>query len=223
MKTCYGIRAIAVAAITAAVVVAGDVATGDKARPLPPPTTKGRMSLEEAIRLRRSVREFSDKPVSIAQVGQMCWAGQGITDPRRGFRAAPSAGALYPMELYVVTPEGVEHYRPKEHALERHLSGDQRRTLHERGGVQAVVQTAPVTFVIAAEVERSAGKYRERAERYCFMEAGHIAQNILLQATALHLAGVPIGGVDDDRVAEALRLPSGYRVLYVLPVGHPRD
>jgi SagB-type dehydrogenase family enzyme len=214
---------VGVAAMAAALAAAGAVAPADGVRPLPPPMPAGRMSLEEAIRLRRSVRQFANKPLTIAQIGQMCWAGQGITDPRRGFRAAPSAGALYPMELYVVTPEGVEHYRPKDHCLERHLAGDHRRALHEHGRVQEAVQTAPATFVIAAEIERSAGKYRDRAERYCFMEAGHIAQNILLQATALRLGGVPIGGIDDDQVAETLQLPKGYRVLYVLPVGYPLE
>jgi SagB-type dehydrogenase family enzyme len=209
--------AIAVAAASAAIDTDGRTPTQ-----LPPPPLVGKMSLEEAIRLRRSVREFTDKPLTIEQIGRLCWAAQGITDPQRGFRAAPSAGALYPMELYVVTPDGVEHYLPKRHVLERHLPGDFRKTLHQDGGVQDAVEKAPATLVIAAEVSRSAKKYRDRAERYCFMEAGHIAQNLLLEATALHLAGLPIGGLDDERAAAALKLPKGYRVLYVLPIGHPR-
>lgn len=197
-------------------------ADAGKPKQLPPPPPAGTMSLEEALRLRRSVRDFADKPLTIEQIGRLCWAGQGITDPTRGFRTAPSAGALYPMELYIVTSDGVDHYRPKDHSLERHLNGDLRKPLHVSGGTSDTVEKAPVSIIIAADIERSAKKYRDRAERYCHIEAGHIAQNILLQATALHLAGVPIGGIDDAKVAATLKLPKDYRVMYVLPIGHPR-
>jgi len=189
---------------------------------LPPPRTSGNVSLEEAIAQRRSVRSFADTPVSREQVGQLCWSGQGITDGQHGFRAAPSAGALYPVELYVVTPDGVGRYEPATHSLEHHMAGDVRAALRQAAFDQAAVGEAPLVFAIAVVFERTARKYGERAERYCMLEAGHVAQNILLQATALKLAGVPVGGYDDARVASVLRLPDNQRVLYLLPLGHPK-
>ncbi len=193
----------------------------DGNRRLPPPVVKGRMSLEEAIAARRSVREFTDKPLTVEQISQLCWAGQGITDPKSRLRAAPSAGALYPIELYVVTASGVDHYEPESHRLERHLPGDVRRSLRREALDQTALSDAPVCVAIAAVVQRTARKYRGRAERYCYIEAGHVAQNILLQATALRLAGVPIGAFEDAKVAKVLKLPKDHRVIYLLPIGHP--
>lgn len=184
----------AVAAMIGVSGLSSTIATDkDKPKELPPPVVAGRMSLEEAIAQRRSVRGFADIPLTIAEVSQLCWAGQGITDPRGRFRASPSAGALYPIELYVVTAEGVDHYRPKGHRLERHLTGDLRPALQEAALDQDAVGGSAACIVVTAVVERTARKYGGRAERYCFIEAGHVAQNILLQATALHLAGVPVG------------------------------
>ncbi|MCK4340324.1 MAG: SagB/ThcOx family dehydrogenase [Phycisphaerae bacterium] len=193
----------------------------DSHRRLPPLVLKGRMSLEEAIATRRSVREFGDKLLTLEQLSQLCWAGQGITDPRDRFRAAPSAGALYPIELYIVTANGVDHYEPKNHLLERRLVGDVRCSLQRATLDQEAISNAPACVVVAAVVQRTARKYGGRAERYCFIEAGHIAQNILLQATALHLAGVPIGAFEDEKVATVLKLPKDHRVIYLLPIGHP--
>ena len=189
---------------------------------LPPPGSRGRISVEEAIGQRRSVREFTDRCLTLEEIGQLCWAGQGITDRGRGYRAFPSAGALYPIELYVVTAERVDHYRPQDHSLECHVTGDLRRALQRACLDQEAIGGAPACMVIAAMVERTACKYGPRAERYCFMEAGHVAQNILLQATALHLAGVPIGAFEDEKVDAALKMPRGRHVLYLLPIGHPR-
>ena len=188
---------------------------------LPPPDTIGGMSLTETLTRRRSVRQFTDLPLDRTQLSQLCWAAQGLTDPARSRRTAPSAGALYPLELYVVTAAGVDHYLPARHSLEPHASGDVRLALSAAALHQEALRQAPVCFVIAAVTERSAVKYGTRAERYCFMEAGHVAQNILLQATALDLGAVPIGAFDDDRVAAVLKLPPGQRVLYLVPVGHP--
>ncbi|MBI4580750.1 MAG: SagB/ThcOx family dehydrogenase [Planctomycetes bacterium] len=197
--------------------------TNGRHKPLPAPALTGPVSLEEAIRRRRTAREFAEAPLAIEQVGQLCWAGQGITDRQGALRAAPSAGALYPIELYVVTAEGVSRYRPTDHSLEHHLAGDHRRPLQRAALGQEAIGHAPICIIIAAVVERTARKYHDRAERYCFMEAGHVAQNVLLQATALRLAGVPIGAFEDEQVAEALKLPKGHRVLYLLPLGHPRQ
>ena len=196
---------------------------GDKRsrKHLPPPVLAGQTSLEEAIAGRRSVRRFADKPLTLEQVSQLCWAGQGITDQRRGFRASPSAGALYPIELYLVTAGGVDHYRPAGHLLEQHLAGDLRLALQRAALDQKAISQAVVCVVIAAVVERTAQKYGDRAERYCFIEAGHVAQNILLQATALHLAGAPIGAFDDENITTVLKLPKNQRVLYLVALGHP--
>ena len=202
-------------------------ARGDQADPkdrtsLPPPAFSGHMSLEEALAQRRSVRSFADQTLTREDISQLCWAAQGITDDREGLRTAPSAGALYPVELYVVGAECVEHYRPRGHILERYLDGDIRGALKAAALDQNSVGEAPTCMVITAVVERTARKYGPRAERYCFMEAGHIAQNILLQATALHLAGVPVGAFEDEKVDAVLKLPPGQHALYLIPIGHPK-
>jgi len=127
------------------------------------------------------------------------------------------------MELYAVTADGVWHYRPAEHTLESHLAGDVRAPLQAASLDQEAVGSAPLCLVVAAVVERSAVKYGRRAERYCWMEAGHIAQNVLLQATAMGLGGVPVGAFEDGRVAEILRLPRDCRPMYLLPLGVPAE
>jgi SagB-type dehydrogenase family enzyme len=180
------------------------------------------MSLEEAVNSRRSVREFATRPLTAEQLSQLCWAGQGITEPRTGLRAAPSAGALYPIELYLVTAEGVDQYVPHRHALTRHKEGDVRSSLQAACLDQECVGQASLAVVIAAVESRTARKYGQRAERYCLIEAGHVAQNILLQAVALGLGGVPVGACDDAKVARVLDLPKDHAVLYVLAVGQPK-
>ncbi|MBN1490209.1 MAG: SagB/ThcOx family dehydrogenase, partial [Phycisphaerae bacterium] len=201
---------LALLLITGIVVCAAeDDARQAKSQPLPPPNLEGKMPLEQAIAKRRSVREFANTAVTLPELGQLCWAGQGITDPDHGYRASPSAGATFPIELLVVSHEGVDHYQPKDHSLARVLTGDYRRILGEAGLGQKAFTSAPVSIIITAVIERTAGKYRDRAERYCVLEAGHVAQNILLQATSLDLAGVPMGGFDDVKVGKALNLPAG--------------
>ena len=188
---------------------------------LPAPKRTSSVSLEEAIQRRRSVREFSDVALTDAQLGQLLWAAQGITQPTMGLRAAPSAGALYPLEAYVVTRTGVHHYEPRTHQLRQTTSTDVRKALFNGALRQEAVRDAPAVFVLAAVYERTAKKYRGRAERYVHMEAGHAAQNLLLQAATLGLVAVPIGAFDDDEVRQVLALPAAHRPLYLLPVGHP--
>ncbi len=188
---------------------------------LPTPHLKGEMALEEAIAKRRSVRQFSDQSLSLEEVSQLLWAAQGITDPR-GFRTAPSAGALYPLEVYVALPEGAYHYRPKEHTLELVSEEDLSDALWQAGLSQNALREAPAIIVIAAVYERTQAKYGQRAERYVELEAGHAAQNVLLQAVSLDLGAVPIGAFYDDQVQSALALPADHRPLYLIPVGHPR-
>jgi SagB-type dehydrogenase family enzyme len=193
----------------------------DPVTKLPAPRQTSNLSLEEAIRRRRSVRDFSDVALTDAELGQLLWAAQGITHRTMGLRAAPSAGALYPLEAYVVTHAGVYHYEPRTHQLRQTTSTDVRKALFNAALRQEAVRDAPAVFVLAGVYERTAKKYRGRAERYVHMEAGHAAQNLLLQAVALGLVSVPIGAFDDDGIERALALPPAHRPLYLLPVGHP--
>jgi len=189
---------------------------------LPEPSRKGRISLEEAIAARRSLREYAPDALTLEQISQLLWAAQGITS-REGDRAAPSAGALFPLEIYVVLPDAVHHYEPVKHRLARHLQGDLRGALHDAALSQDCVRDAPALFVIAGVHARTASRYgKERARRYVAMEAGHAAENLLLEAVALGLGGVPVGAFDDARVARVLALPEGTDPLYLVPVGRPR-
>ena len=189
---------------------------------LPTPRLTGETSLEEALATRRSVREFTDQKLTWDEVSQLLWSAQGTTDPR-GLRTAPSAGALYPLEVFAVLPDGFYHYLATQHTVERMSEGDLREDLWQAGLQQNALRQAPAVFVIAAVYERTEAKYGERAERYVEMEAGHAAQNLLLQAVALDLGAVPIGAFDDDQVGTALGLPEDHRPLYLIPVGHPQE
>jgi SagB-type dehydrogenase family enzyme len=189
--------------------------------PLPAPTLVGQMSLETALAQRRSVREFSARPLTEAELGQLLWAAQGITGGR-GYRTAPSAGALYPLEVYVATADGLFHYEVDRHALAVVDRTDLRPALYEAALRQAAVSRAPAVFVIAAVYERTAVKYgAERSPRYVHLEAGHATQNLLLQAVALELGAVPIGAFEDAGVQQALGLPADQQPLYLIPVGQP--
>lgn len=189
---------------------------------LPVPQQEGEMSLQEAIAQRRSVRAFTDQQLSPEQIAQLLWAAQGITDPR-GLRTAPSAGALYPLELYVISAGGFYHYRPAAHALDLLTEQDLRQAVWRAGLEQNALRDAPAVFLICAVYQRTAGKYGPRATRYVHLEAGHAAQNLLLQAVALGLGGVPIGAFYDDQLQAALSLPEEHEPLYLLAVGYPAE
>jgi SagB-type dehydrogenase family enzyme len=191
--------------------------------PLPPPSLKGSRSLEETLNQRRSVRDFDDQPLTAAQIGQLLWAAQGTTN-ERGFRTAPSAGALYPLELYLVTADGVFRYDPANHELQPTSSQDARPRLFQSALEQEPVRRAPAVFVFTAVYERTRIKYgEERTPRYVHLEAGHAAQNLLLEAVALDLGAVPIGAFHDQEVQSALGLPADHQPLYLIPVGHPAE
>lgn len=177
-------------------------------------------SLAETLEKRGSFREFKAEPLSLTETGQLLWAGQGMTRDWGG-RTAPSAGALYPLQLYVVTNDGVFHYLPKGHRLKEVSKGDVRGPLAAAALGQGCVATAPAVFVISAVYERTAVKYRDRAARYVHIEAGHAAQNIMLEAVALGLGSVPVGAFDDDAVKNVLKLPAAETPLLLIPVGHP--
>lgn len=189
--------------------------------PLPPPDLIGVMPLEEALSNRRSTRGFQDTPLTDAHIGQLLWAAQGITHPS-GLRTAPSAGALYPLEIYAATQDGLFHYRPHTHSLEKLLEHDPRPALYQAALRQNSVLEAPLVILISAVFERTAQKYGEaRTPQYVYLEAGHAAQNILLQAVALDLDAVPIGAFHEDQISQALALPPNQTLLYLIPVGHP--
>lgn len=201
---------------------AAPVAKVGVATPLPSPVLAGQISLEEALVQRRSVREYDATPLTAAELGQLLWAAQGLTHPR-GYRTAPSAGALYPLEVYVVTAEGVYRYKPLGHQLQALSRDDHRPALYNAALQQEWVRQAPAVFVIAAVYERTAKKYGgERSPRYVHLEAGHAAQNLLLEAAALDLGAVPVGAFVDEGVQAALGLPPDHAPLYLIPVGHPR-
>ena len=187
-------------------------------RPLPAPASGPAGTLEEVIAERRSVRSFDPAPLREEQVGQLLWSAQGITDAG-GARSAPSAGATYPLQLLAVTTEGVARYHPEEHALSDHRAGDQRAALADAAYAQEWIAEAGLVLVISGVVERTAARYGDRAERFMLLEAGHAAQNVLLQAVALELGATPVGAFDAGQLRSILDLPADEEPLYLLPVG----
>jgi len=198
--------------------------TGQTMVKLPAPVFTGTLTVEQALRERRSKREYVPGAVTFEAVSQLLWAAQGITGPH-GERTAPSAGALYPLRLYLVASEveslrrGVYAYRPHEHALERLSEADVRTELASAALGQAWVSAGAAVVVLAAAYDITTRKYGARGARYVHMEAGHAAQNVYLEAASLGLATVLVGAFDDERVAKILHLPSGERPLAIMPVG----
>ena len=195
---------------------------------LPKPQYDSEVSLEQSLLERRSIRKYTGEPVTLQELSQLLWAAQGITDPR-GFRTAPSAGALYPLEVYVVAGDvenlvtGIYKYDPDEHDLVPVLDGDKRSELAYAALAQSFVKEGALAIVFTAVYERTKVKYGERGIRYVHMEAGHAAQNVCLQAIALGLGAVTVGAFHDGQVAELLNLPDDEQPLYIIPVGrrHP--
>ncbi|MCP4083842.1 MAG: SagB/ThcOx family dehydrogenase [Actinomycetia bacterium] len=188
---------------------------------LPAPDTAGNVPLEEVIMQRRSTRDYADTPLTTEQISQLLWAGQGITDESQNYRAAPSAGALYPLELYVITADEVMHYLPDGHQIEIRTDSRPATELRAAALDQPAVGQAPAVIVVAAVESRTQAKYGGIGSRLVDREAGHAAQNVLLQAVALDLAAVPIGGLDPPLVEDLLALPPDHEVLYLIPVGSP--
>lgn len=191
---------------------------------LPTPLHESQTSVEEALQARRSVREYSFEPLTLNDVSQLLWAAQGFTHPG-GLRTAPSAGALYPLDIYLLVgnvtgiPPGIYHYQPREHKLIQIYTGDKRQDLYEAALQQSSVKDAPTVFVISAVYERTTGKYGQRGIRYVHMEVGHAAQNVYLQAESLGLGTVFIGAFYDDEVKGILRLSEEEIPLGIMPIG----
>ncbi len=185
---------------------------------LPAPSLSGEASLEEILAFRRSVRGFDSRELNWEIVGQLLWSAQGITSPD-GKRTAPSAGALYPLEVFYFWQEGWGRYIPQKHEIEKLGAEDLRAELSRAALNQAWVKEAPALFLVAARVEKMAVKYGERGERFATLEAGQAAQNLLLQATALDLGAVPVGSFDDADITRIIR--TDILPLYLIPVGYP--
>jgi len=198
--------------------------------PLPSFTPSRPMSLDEALRRRRSVRHFADRPISSGQLSYLLWAAGGISRHEAGhaFRTAPSAGALYPVECYIVAHNvrniepGVYHYAVLEHQLEQLASGDFRRAIATAALGQGFCATAAAVLVWTGVFGRSKYKYGQRAYRYIYLDAGHIAENLALAATSLELASCEVGALFDDQVNALLGVDgSAESVLCMAAVGHP--
>lgn len=188
---------------------------------LPDPVKDSKFSVERAINERRSIRTYKDAPLTLKEVSQLLWASQGTV--ASGRRAAPSAGATYPLEIFFVAgnveglKQGLYRYKNKEHSLELIREGDFRKPVSDRALRQDMILKAPATIVVSAVFERTRARYGARAERYVHMEAGHVGENIMLQATALGLGTVPVGAFIDSEVKSVLGIKED--PLYLFPVG----
>ena len=191
---------------------------------LPEPRDSGEISVEEALLERRSIRNYKDEALTLAEVSQLLWAAQGITHPG-GYRTAPSAGALYPLEVYVVAGNvdglrpGIYKYCPQGHELEKVAGGDVQAELCAAALGQECVEDGAAVLVFAAVYERTTRKYSERGVRYVHMEVGHAAQNVYLQTVSLGLGTVVVGAFDDDEVERLLQMEDDERALCIMPVG----
>ncbi len=201
-----------------------DSVKSDQTISLPAPVKEGNVSVETALQKRRSVRSYAMTPLSLEDMGQLLWAAQGTTSPH-GFRTAPSAGALYPLEVYIVIGnvsginDGIYRYLPREHALNLIQSGDYRGKLSSAALGQACVREAPAVIVFTGISSRITGKYGQRGIQYMMMEAGHAAQNVCLQAVARQIGVVPVGAFKENQVRQIFQIDQSELPLYLLPFG----
>ncbi len=209
-----------VVSILTILLVVGGTALAARTVQLPQPKILSKYSLEESIFRRRSVRSFQEKDLTMQQISQILWAAQGITDTTYGFRAAPSAGALYPLSIYIAKKDGVFKYLPDGHKLLELDNKDIRPSLARASLGQNYIKEAPMTLIIAANFAVTQAKYGPRAFRYVCMEIGHVAENIHLQAVALGLGSVPIGAFWDDVIRTNVKITETQDPLYLIPVGH---
>ncbi len=195
---------------------------------LPDPQYESSTSVESALLRRRSVRDYADEPLTLFEVSQLLWAAQGVTDPRTGFRTAPSAGALYPLEVYAVVGNvdglaaGIYKYEPHAHALLQVKTGDVRSELTAAALGQTSIRTGAIALIFSAVYERTTRKYGERGIRYVHIEVGHAAQNVYLQAVSLNLGAVVIGAFQDTQVKTIIHLRDEEEPLYIMPIGKIR-
>ncbi len=216
-KACFLVFVVALLLVPIASSQTATAASADVVA-LPAPSTTGGMALSEALATRRSVRSFTNVVLTQQELSQLFWAAQGVTDAK-GHRTAPSAMAKYFLTVYVATPNGLFQYSPDGHKLKKLSADDLRAKLSS----QQAVSSAPAVFIIAGDYDRAKQSLNaEFGARSVDLEAGHATQNLLLQATALHLAGVPAGGANPDDVSKAASLPSSSRPIYLVPIGHAK-
>ena len=229
--------------LTLFLLVSGSIIAQNTTKPikLPQPNYEGNVSVEEALLKRRSIRSYGNQPLSIEEISQLAWAAQGITkkvdnlpswwkvgDWQGGYRTAPSAGALYPIELYLVIGKlnglsaGIYKYLPKNHELIKINDDDKRADIFDSSSNQKWIKRAPVIIVIAAVYERTEVKYGKRAERYVNIEAGNVSQNIFLQAETLNLGTVFVGAFRDDILKNKVGMKENEYPLGIMPVGKKR-
>jgi SagB-type dehydrogenase family enzyme len=207
-----------------------EVRMGHASISLPKPSFDGKVSVEKAIKERRTIRDFKERILSLAHLSQLLWAAQGITNSAIGRRAAPSGGALYPLDIYVVIGEngvekieaGVYHYLPKEHSISLISKGDIRKEMASASLGQRWMAKASVIFIITAEYKRITGKYGERGIRYALIEVGHVGQNLFLQAEGLGLGAGIVGAFNDLEVSRVVGLPPKHEPLLIMPVGYKK-
>jgi SagB-type dehydrogenase family enzyme len=221
-----GVHAAAAIVMIAALFLKGETMAdeAEKILKLPEPAFTSKVSVEEAMHQRRSRREYALAPLKLSEIAQLLWAAQGVTDPR-GLRTAPSAGALYPLELYLVAEKvegleaGVYRYLSEGHALERVIKGKRRNMLYLAALAQPCVKEAPAAVVMTAVYERVTAKYGKRGERYVHMEAGHAAENLYLQAESLGLSTLVVGAFSGWGVQKAIGAAKEEEPLCILPIG----
>ena len=191
---------------------------------LPEPRYDSDVSIERTLLQRRSIRSYTREPLTLQEISQLLWAAQGVTSPR-GFRTAPSAGALYPLQVYLLAGDvqdltaGFYQYRPDQHQLVKVINGDRRTELYNAALMQSCVKDGAVVLVFTGVYERTINKYGDRGIRYVHIEVGHAAENLYLQATAMGLGAVTVGAFHDEQVAKLLNLPPDEHPLYIIPVG----
>jgi SagB-type dehydrogenase family enzyme len=213
--------------VSVATVAAQPAATATSTT-LPSPRLDGAGAVERALAQRRSLRSFADRPLALTDAGQLLWAAQGVSDPAQGRRTAPSAGATYPLVLYLVAGRvdglaaGSHRYDAASHRLTAVATGDLRAAIAGAARDQRWIADAPALVVIAAQPQRTAARYGARAERYVAIEAGAAAQNLLLQAVALGLGGTLVGAFDEAALKRVVPLGDGEQPLAIVAVGYPR-
>jgi len=197
---------------------------GSQAIKLPTPALRSNTSIEEALKERRSIRQYKAEALSLQQIGQLLWAAQGVTNTA-GFRTAPSAGGIYPLEVYLVSgavqnlPAGVYHYLPGEHSLELVVSGDKRREVMAAAHEQNEANAGAIELIITGNYKKSNSKYGNQGERFVHLEAGHAAENVYLQAVSLGLGTVGVGIFDETALKKSLNIPRDEDPIYIMPVG----
>jgi SagB-type dehydrogenase family enzyme len=187
---------------------------------LPNPLLEGRKSLEECIYERESVRKYRDKEIEIEKISQILWAAQGKKGQKR---TIPSAGATYPLEIYATLKDkGYFHYNFRNHVLNLKTEENICKKLAIESWNQKFIEESYLNIIICADNSRTTKRYGERGIRYVYIEVGHCAQNIHLEAIALGLVSVPIGAFQDNNVKKVMKLPTNIDPLYIIPIGYPQ-